>query len=218
MFVLNHNPSIANQFLAELRNIHIQKDKLKFRTNLERLGEILAYELSKSLDYTVNTIQTPLAKTTVFLPKNTPVLIGILRAALPFYQGFLNYFDQSESGFIGAYRQENNTQNSHEVNISYLYQALPEINHKEIILIDPMLATGKSLVESIQHLSSMGKPSKIHIASVIAAPEGIEYIKKEINEPVSFWIGAIDDRLNEQYYIVPGLGDAGDLAFGTKIS
>jgi uracil phosphoribosyltransferase len=215
MFVLNKNTSVANQFIADLRNIDIQNDKPRFRKNLERLGEILAYELSKSLDYAPQMIQTPLANTLIQLPVKSPVLIGILRAALPFYQGFLNYFDQSESGFIGAYREENQGK---DVSISYQYQALPSIHGKEVILIDPMLATGKSLVASIKNLQKSGTPSNIHIASVIAAPEGIEFIQKELGDKVTFWLAAVDEHLNKQYYIVPGLGDAGDLAFGSKTS
>jgi uracil phosphoribosyltransferase len=215
MFVLNEKSSIANQFLSELRNITTQKDRQRFRINLERLGQILAYELSKTIDYKSQSIQTPLDTTLMSLPVQMPVLIGILRAALPFYQGFLNVFDHSESGFIGAFRQE---KEGEKVNISYQYQALPEINDKEIILIDPMLATGKSLVESIEQLLKVGKPKKIHIASVIAAPEGIQFIKEKFGDSINFWIAAVDEKLNENYYILPGLGDAGDLAFGLKLS
>jgi len=215
MFVLNQQPSIANQFLYELRNIETQNDRQRFRINLERLGEILAYELSKTLIYSPKMTQTPLTSAEIFVPSESPVLISILRAALPFYQGFLNYFNHSESGFVGAFRQE---KQGEKVSISYQYQALPEINGKEIILIDPMLATGKSLVETIENLLKIGTPNKIHIASVIAAPEGIEFIKEKFGDSITFWLGAIDERLNEKYYIVPGLGDAGDLAYGLKIS
>lgn len=216
MFVLNQSKSIANQFLAELRDIQVQKDSMRFRKNLERLGEIMAYEVSKSLTYHNKEVTTPLQKTNVPILKNQPVLIGILRAALPFFQGFLNFYDQAESGFIGAYRQEKKL-SGEELEIDFLYQAAPSIEGKEVILIDPMLATGKSYVTTIEHLLRNGRPKKIHIVSVIGAPEGIDYIKKNIKTPIQFWICALDEKLNHQAYILPGLGDAGDLAFGEKI-
>jgi len=189
---------------------------MRFRKNLERLGEIMAYEISKSLPYKNEEITTPLQNTTLSVLQEHPVLIGILRAALPFYQGFLNYFDKSESGFIGAYRQEKKLKGD-DIEIDFLYQAAPSIEGKEVILIDPMLATGKSYVTAIEHLLQNGKPKKIHIVSVIGAPEGIAYIKENIKIPINFWICALDEKLNNQAYILPGLGDAGDLSFGEKI-
>lgn len=216
MFILNQSKSIANHFLAELRDIHIQKDSMRFRKNLERLGEIMAYEVSKSLNYQNKEISTPLQKTNVPVLVAQPVLIGILRAALPFFQGFLNFYDQAESGFIGAFRQEKKSKED-DIEIDFLYQAAPSIEGKEVILIDPMLASGKSYVTTIEHLLRNGKPKKIHIVSVIGAPEGIAYIRENIKIPIQFWICALDDKLNDQAYILPGLGDAGDLSFGEKI-
>jgi uracil phosphoribosyltransferase len=214
MFVLNQQNSIASQFLSDLRNIHTQHDRMRFRKNMERLGEILAYEVSKSLSFQLDKVNTPLAEMTVARLSSQPVLVGVLRAALPFYQGFLNYFDNSDSGFIGAYRKP---EEADEVEIDFLYKAAPSIEGKEVILIDPMLATGKSVLASIEHLLENGQPKIIHIASVIAAPEGIDYLKQNINVPYRFWIGALDQKLNEKSYIVPGLGDAGDLCFGDKL-
>lgn len=214
MFILNHQNSIASHFLEEIRDINLQKDRLKFRFNLERLGQILAYEISKSFEYEPITITTPLAQMEVKKLIQQPVLISVLRAAMPFFQGFLDYFDKAESGFIGAFRKENS---GDEVEIEFNYLAIPFIQNKEIILIDPMLATGKSLITSIDHLLKNGTPKKIHIASAIAAPEGIEYIKSQINVPYELWTCALDEKLNEKSYIVPGLGDAGDLSFGAKL-
>ncbi|WP_215224332.1 uracil phosphoribosyltransferase [Echinicola shivajiensis] len=214
MFILNHHDSIAHQFLEGLRDINIQKDRLRFRTNLERLGQILAYEISKALSYEEHTIATPLAKTNSKKLKSQPVLISILRAAMPFYNGFLNYFDEADSGFIGAYRKENEGE---ELSIEFNYLAAPLLAGKEVIIIDPMLATGKSLITTIDHLLQHGNPKKIHIAAAIAAPEGIDYIKENLKTPYQLWIGALDEKLNDKAYIVPGLGDAGDLSFGPKL-
>lgn len=212
MFVLANQPSIANKFLAELRDTEIQKDSMRFRLNLERTGQIMAYEISKSLDFLPKKITTPLATTTVQLPNSNLVLVAVLRASLPFYQGFLNYFDQAESGFIGAFREEGET-----IHINLGYHASPSLEGKTVILADPMLATGKSLVKSIETLLQHGNPKIIHIATLIASPEGIEYLQNHLSIPFQLWIGAIDDRLNSKSYIVPGLGDAGDLAFGQKL-
>lgn len=216
MFILNSNDSIANQFLADIRDIDIQKDRLKFRKNLERLGEIMAYEISKTMEYNDFEVETPLKKTKVKRLKNSPVLIGVLRAALPFYQGFINYFDTSDSGFVGAYRKEESADKK-EIEIDFLYQAAPNLEDKEVILIDPMLATGKSFVKTVQNLVVNGKPKLIHIACIIASPEGVSYLRENLNIPFKLWIGALDESLNEKFYIVPGLGDAGDLSFGNKL-
>ncbi|WP_460537968.1 uracil phosphoribosyltransferase [Echinicola sediminis] len=215
MFILNHQNSIASHFLEEIRDINLQTDRLRFRYNLERLGQILAYEISKSLDYRSKQIATPLTQTEVKSLEKQPVLISVLRAAMPFYQGFLDYFDQANSGFIGAFRKE---EAGNEVEIEFNYLAAPPIQDQEIIIVDPMLATGKSLVTSIEQLLKNGTPKKIHIASVIAAPEGIDYIKSHLKEiPFQLWLCALDERLNKKAYIVPGLGDAGDLCFGPKL-
>lgn len=199
--------------MAELRDVNIQGDRMRFRKNLERIGEILAYEISKSIQFSPKEIQTPLAKTTINLPAVNPVIVSVLRASLPFYQGFLNFFDKAESGFIGAFREEG----AGEIKINLGYHASPNLEGKTLILADPMLATGKSFIRSIETLLSHGQPEIIHIAAAFAAPEGIKYIQENLKTPFKFWIGAIDQSLNSQYYIVPGLGDAGDLAFGEKL-
>jgi len=216
MFILNESSSIANQFLAELRDVNRQNDRMRFRRNLERLGEIMAYELSKSLEYHNEKIKTPLANTNIKILTETPVVLSVMRAALPFYQGVLNYFDQADSGFIGAYRKKH-TSAEEEVEIDLNYIAAPSIEGKEVIIVDPMLATGKSFVKSLHHLVENGNPKTVHIMAIIAAPEGMEYIKKHLSVPHKFWFCAMDEKLNEMAYIVPGLGDAGDLAFGPKI-
>lgn len=213
MFVLSECNSIGNQFMAELRDVSIQGDRMRFRKNLERIGEILAYEISKSFPYISKEVQTPLAKTNINLPAVNPVIVSVLRASLPFYQGFLNFFDKAESGFIGAFRQEG----AGEIKINLGYHASPSLEGKTLILADPMLATGKSFIRSIETLLSHGTPKIIHIAAAFASPEGIKYIEEQIKVPYQFWIGAVDQSLNSQSYIVPGLGDAGDLAFGEKL-
>lgn len=217
MFILDKINTIANQYLYELRDKNIQIDRLRFRKNLERLGEIMAYEISKSLNYSPKTTETPLGQSIIPLPMEKPVLISVMRAAIPFYQGFLNFYDTSDSGFIGAYRKEGSN-STPEVEIDYLYQAAPILEGKEIIIVDPMLATGKSFLRTIENLClSHGNPSLIHIASVIAAPEGIRYIENRINIPYKLWVCSVDEKLNDKSYIIPGLGDAGDLCFGQKL-
>lgn len=214
MFVLSDTPSIANHFLREMRDIRIHNDRMRFRRNLERMGEIMAFEISKSFEYTSEEIETPLTSTFALAPAEQPVIISVMRASLPFYNGFLNYFDQAESGFIGAFREDSKPG---EITVHLGYHASPSVEGKLVILADPMLATGKSLIESINTILSHGTPKHIYIASVIAAPEGIQYIKENTSCSYSLWIGAIDEKLNHQSYIVPGLGDAGDLAFGPKL-
>lgn len=214
MFILSETPSIANQFMAEMRDIRIQNDRMRFRKNLERLGEILAYEISKSLDFKAQEIETPLAKTIIYTPDSQLVLISVLRASLPFYQGFLNFFDEAESGFIGAFREENE---SGEIKINLGYHAAPSLQGKVIVLADPMLATGKSIIRTLDTIVSHGIPSMIHIAALFAAPEGIKYIEENLKLPYKLWLGSVDEKLNHLSYIVPGLGDAGDLAFGEKL-
>ncbi|HSJ68421.1 MAG TPA: uracil phosphoribosyltransferase [Anditalea sp.] len=216
MFILNESPSIANQFLTELRDVTRQNDRMRFRRNLERLGEIMAYELSKSLDYQIEEIKSPLSLTSIYNLKETPVILSVMRAALPYYQGVINYFDNADSGFIGAYRKTHHSVED-EIEIDLNYIAAPSIENKEVIIVDPMLATGKSFVKSVHHLLENGNPKMVHIMAVIAAPEGIEFIQKNLKIPHKFWIGAMDQELNDMAYIVPGLGDAGDLAFGPKL-
>lgn len=217
MFILDQKNSIANQYLYELRDKNIQMDSLRFRKNLERLGEIMAYEISKSLQFDSKAIETPLGNITIPLLNEQPVLISVMRAAIPFYQGFLNFFDAAESGFIGAYRLPEKV-GQKEINIDYLYQAAPSIQGKDVILIDPMLATGKSLLKTVENLlRTHGSPSMIHFACVIAAPEGIEYLRNQLSIPFKIWICSLDEKLNDKSYIIPGLGDAGDLCFGPKL-
>ncbi len=205
-------PSIANHFLAELRDREVQKDGLRFRRNLQRLGEIMAYRISAHLSYTDQPIQTPLAETTGKLLRDFPVLATVLRAGLPFHQGFLNYFDQSPSAFVAAYRVEGTA----TVTVQVDYLSAPRLDERVLILVDPMLATGKSLVQTYRAMLRFGTPRQVYIAAVIASPEGLAYVTQEIPE-ANFWVAAIDEKLNEHAYIIPGLGDAGDLAFGSKL-
>ena len=214
MFTLTDNNSIAHQFLAELRHIDWQTDSYRFRRNLERLGEILAYEISKTFNYLAHDVPTPLGTKETAMPKQMPVLATILRAGLPMYQGFLNFFDQAESAFIGAYRGEYAEDNSFD--IVQGYTATPNLQNSTLIMIDPMLATGKSLHSVYQSLLYHGTPSNVHIACAIASKNGIDYLKKHIPK-AKIWAGDVDDLLDEKSYIIPGLGDAGDLAFGQKI-
>ena len=211
--ILTDTPSLANHFIAELRDTSIQGDSMRFRRNLERLGELLAYEISKTLPYEKSTISTPLSRTETLLLTEQPVLATILRAGLPLYQGMLNFFDRAYSTFVGAYRvEEENT----ELQINMEYLASTNLHDKILILADPMLATGRSLVKAYTGMLRHGKPKQVHIAAAIAAPEGVAYVQKEIPEAI-IWLGALDECLNDRSYIVPGLGDAGDLAFGPKI-
>lgn len=188
---------------------------MRFRKNLERLGEIMAYEISKSMTYASQKIETPFLEISTPLLQSQPVVIAVLRAAIPFFHGVLNFFDQANCGFIGAFRKVGNVNEAIEIELGYA--AAPSIEGKEVILVDPMLATGKSFVECINKLSKNGAPKKIHLLSVIASPEGLDYIEKNLHLPHEIWACAIDDHLNEFSYIIPGLGDAGDLAFGPKL-
>jgi len=211
---LGKENSILNQYIADLRNLDIQRNRMIFRKNLERLGEIFAYEISKRLQYESKEVITPLGSADVPVLKDFPVLATILRAGLPFHQGFLNFFDRSENAFISSYRKHHKD-GSFEVEIEYVSK--PAIENKTLILIDPMLATGYSMNLTYRHLIMEGKPLHTHMAAVIASQEGINYMKRHVaNTDVTIWVGAIDDELTAQAYIVPGLGDAGDLAFGGK--
>jgi len=213
VFVLNGQNSIANQFLAELRDVEKQGDRLRFRNNMVRLGEIMAYEISKRMAYESNEVQTPLAKTSIGLVKNQPVLITVLRAGLPYFQGFLNYFDQADCGFIGAYRKEG----KEELTVQLDYLATPALSNREVILIDPMLATGNSIVRSVTALLKHGAPSHIYLAALVASPEGVQNLITQLQVPCSLFTVSMDEKLNKEFYIVPGLGDAGDLSFGEKL-
>lgn len=207
--------SILNTFLSEIRDVNIQKDAMRFRKNIERIGEVLGYEMSKSLDYTAHKIQTPLGTSIVSKPNNKIVLCSILRAGIPLHNGLLNYFDHAENGFISAYRQHK-TNNDFEIKVDYL--ACPNLTGKTLILADPILATGQSIIATYEALKPYGTPKHIHLTSVIGAEKGVSNISKYFNATnVNLWIASVDKHLNEQGYIIPGLGDAGDLAFGQKL-
>ncbi|MCA0229819.1 uracil phosphoribosyltransferase [Runella limosa] len=214
MFVLTQQPSVANHFLAELRDVDVQQDRMKFRRNLERMGELLAYEISKSLPYRQAQVTTPLGVAQTRLLRQPPVLATILRASLPFHQGFLNIFDQADNAFIGAYRGHHIGEEDFQVEMDYI--TAPDLQDRTLILMDPMLATGRSIEKVYHALLRFGIPAQTHIAAVIASPEGVKYLQSRMPE-CRLWIGAIDEKLDPHYYIVPGLGDAGDLSFGAKV-
>lgn len=211
---LGESNSIFNQFISEIRDVNVQADRMRFRRNMERIGEIFAYEISKTLKYSENEILSPLGISKIHLPTDTLVLATILRAGLPLHQGLLNYFDKAENAFISAYRKH--FKDGHfEIQIEY--QSTPRLDGKTLIVVDPMLATGASMALTLKELQAYGKPDKIHIVSVIASLEGINYVKRNLGvKNVTLWVGAIDEELTAQSYIVPGLGDAGDLAYGAK--
>lgn len=207
--------SLVSQYMMELRNVDIQHDMLRFRRNLERIGEIIAYEISKTLDYKTETIQTPLAPCQCRVVGSEVVLATIFRAGLPFHQGFLNFFDHAENAFVSAYRKYKEKENF-DVFIEYI--ASPDLTGKTLILVDPMLATGASMELSYRALLTKGTPARIHVASVIASQAAVDYVKSTFpEEKTTLWIGAVDPEINSHSYIVPGLGDAGDLAFGSKL-
>jgi uracil phosphoribosyltransferase len=212
---IGENNSVLNTFISEIRDHKIQKDSLRFRRNIERIGEILSYELSKNLSYSAVSVETPLAKKDVQLPNNNLVLCSILRAGLPLHQGLLNYFDKAENAFISAYRHHPNNNDEFEIVVEYF--ASPEIDNKTLLLADPMLATGQSLVAVYEAIQKHGTPKELHIVVVIGSREGLNFIEKHFPENTHLWIAAIDEDLNDKGYIVPGLGDAGDLAFGEKL-
>lgn len=212
VFVLGERNSIANNFLCELRDESLQKDRMRFRKNLERLGELLAYEVSKELAYQPKVIRTQFGELSLPVLREDPLLITILRAGIPFHQGFLNIFDRADCGFIGAYRNEGDER----VTISVDYFSVPDVDGKQVVLVDPMLATGRSVLDAQKLLSSKGTPAHVYIVSVIAAPEGIRLLKENLVLPFSLWTCAVDEKLNSSFYIVPGLGDAGDLSYGTR--
>lgn len=212
IFNIGNTNSIANHFLQALRDPSLQLDRARFRKNVERLGEIMAYEISKQFTYEPKIIQTPLGEVDSYLLNQKPILLTVLRAGIPYFNGFLNYFEESDCGFIGAYRNEKK-----EITVQLDYLAAPPLEESVLVLIDPMLATGTSIVSCLKALGKHGMPRKLHIASLISAPAGIAYLEKNINIPFDFWTFAIDKSLNAQSYIVPGLGDAGDLCFGEKL-
>ena len=212
--ILDAKKSILNKFISEIRDVTVQKDSMRFRRNIGRIGEIIAYKISQTLTFERNTVTTPLGTKIVDTPKNDIVLCSILRAGIPLHDGLLNYFDDAENAFISAYRKQRNDK---DFDIKVEYFASPNLDNKTLILADPILATGQSLVAVYEGLKKHGTPKEIHLACVIGATEGIEYIKNHFPENTKLWIGTVDEKLNEHGYIVPGLGDAGDLAYGAKL-
>lgn len=212
---LSENNSLLSNFLREIRDVEIQKDPLRFRRNMERIGEIMAYEISKTLAYKQEEVQTPLGVAPTNVIADQIVLSTVFRAGLPFHQGFLSFFDRAENAFVSAYRKYREDALHFDVLIEYL--AAPSIEGKTLIVVDPMLASGSSMELVYKALLERGMPKQIHLASVIASKAGISYVKKHLPENTAIWVAAIDPKLNEHAYIVPGLGDAGDLAFGQKL-
>ncbi|MFD0793149.1 uracil phosphoribosyltransferase [Mucilaginibacter litoreus] len=211
-FILNKTNSIANQFLAELRDVNIQQDKFRFRQNQERLGGILAYEISKTLKYTPADVQTPLGIANVNLPVEQPVIAVIMRAGLPFHQGFMNFFDRSPAAFITAFRK---VKKSGDFTIQLNHISSPDLDDKVVIMCDTMLATGQSVVMVCKELIAQYNIKALHIAAVIASTEGIAHVRANLPK-AQIWTCAVDEEMTSKAYIVPGLGDAGDLAFGEK--
>jgi uracil phosphoribosyltransferase len=209
---LSEQYTLLCDWISEIRDEEIQKDRMRFRRNLERIGEVAAYEISKTLPFVVKEVQTPLGIASCKVLQNQPVVTTILRAGLPLHQGLLNFFDKADNGFISAYRKHNRD-GSFEISLEYV--SCPELENRVVIISDSMLATGASLVKTIQYLREEGHPSEIHVVVAIACTVGIEFVLR--SEPnCKIWCGAIDDELTAKGYIVPGLGDAGDLAYGTK--
>ena len=214
---ISDNCSVVNLYMAELRDKNYQKNRLLFRNNVTRIGELMAYEISKTLDYEKKTVETPLGKRDTMLPSDDIVLATIFRAGLPFHTGFLNVFDHATSAFVSAYREYVDEAHT-EVGIHVEYLAAPDLTGKTLIIADPMLATGGSMELGYKAFTTHGTPKHIHVAAVIAAPEGIEHVRRTFpDDKTTIWCAAIDQALNENKYIVPGLGDAGDLCFGSKI-
>ena len=208
--------TVINRFMAELRDKNFQKNRLLFRHNVKRIGEMMAYELSKTLEYKPKTVTTPLGSLDILLPKDDIVLATVLRAGLPFHEGFLHVFDDADNGFVSAFRMYLNREHT-EVGVYTEYIATQNVKNKTLIIVDPMLATGGSLAAAIESLLQTGKPKKIHLCCVIAAPEGIEVVKQALPEDATIWCAAIDQGMNEHKYIVPGFGDCGDLCYGEKM-
>ncbi|MCA0932894.1 uracil phosphoribosyltransferase [Lutimonas saemankumensis] len=211
---LDIDNSVLNHFISEIRDVKIQQDSMRFRRNIERIGEILSYELSKSLSYENKEVITPLGSKNISVLADNLVLCSVLRAGLPLHQGILNYFDHVENAFISAFRKHSSPE-KFEIKVEYL--ASPSLDGKTLILADPMLATGSSLVAVFEALKSLGKLKQIHLVSVIAAKEGIEFVQNHFPQDTHLWVATVDEKLNSKGYIVPGLGDAGDLAFGNKL-
>ncbi|MDR2586202.1 MAG: uracil phosphoribosyltransferase [Prevotellaceae bacterium] len=214
IYSLGEKNSVFNSFIAEMRDVHIQKDSMRFRKNMERIGEVFAYEISKTLDYQPHEVQTPLGIATCHLSPDQVVIASILRAGIPLHNGLLNYFDKAQNAFVAAYRKYGK---DNKFTIQLEYMAAPDINDKVLILADPMLATGASVLLTYQYLLQKGTPKHCHITSAIASRDGVEYLSRQLpKKGVTLWLGAIDEELTVKSFIVPGLGDAGDLAYGEK--
>ena len=212
--ILNSQSSILNRFIAELRDKSIQVDSMRFRRNLERIGEVFAYEISKTMAFDVKNVVTPLGIAAEKIPDESVVVASVLRAGIPLHNGVLNFFDRAENAFISAYRKYT-IENEFDIHIEYI--SSPDLNDKTLLLCDPMLASGSSIEMVYNALKSKGSPRKVHVISVIASQAGLQFIQDALkNEPVELWIGAVDEELNARSYIIPGLGDAGDLAYGKK--
>lgn len=212
--IFDEKNSVLNKYLAEIRDESIQKDSMRFRRNIERIGELAAYEISKTLDYSKTEVVTPLGMSDIYIPSDEIVIASIMRAGLPLHNGFLNIFDHAENAFISAYRKYHDD-NSFEIRSEYL--SSPSIEGKTLILVDPMLATGASLLIAYKALLKKGKPKHTHIFSIISSREGVEHVKMNFPDTkYTLWLASVDDELTAHSYIVPGLGDAGDLAFGEK--
>lgn len=216
LHILNQQNTVLNKFIAEIRDKNIQKDSMRFRRNLERIGEITAYEISKTLDYSTRTVETPLGEADVNVIDNQIVIATILRAGLPYHQGFLNYFDDAQNAFVSAYRKSTKD-GKFTVKVEYI--SCGNLEGKTLLLVDPMLATGSSLVLAYEALVERGgEPSHTHIASVIASEQGVDYALRNLPQnSTTIWCAAVDEELTSRSYIVPGIGDAGDLAFGEKL-
>lgn len=208
--------SILNQFLAEIRDVDYQKNRQLFRNNIERIGEYMAYEMSKTFSYQPKEVTTPLGTAQIQLPQDQLVIATVLRAGLPYHQGFLHVFDHAENAFVSAFRMYTNREHT-EVGVHTEYMASPSVEGKTLIIVDPMLATGGSMAACYEALLKTGQPVKTHIACVIATEEGLEVVRKAVGEDTTVWCAAIDPGMNEHKYIVPGFGDCGDLCFGEKL-
>jgi len=212
--ILGDQPSLFSHLLAEIRDQEIQADSMRFRRNLERMGEMFAFALSRELDYISLEVKTSLGVATVPVLKEQPVLATVLRAGLPLHQGLLNYFDRADNAFISAYRKHEGDADSFEVEVEYL--ASPSLEGRTVVLCDTMLATGSSMVLAYQALLQRGQPRHVHVVSVIASTAGVEFVQQHLPTNTTLWLGAVDHEMTARAYIVPGLGDAGDLAFGLK--
>lgn len=215
IYNLGNQNSILNEYIAEIRDAEIQKDPMRFRKNLERIGQIFAYEVSRHLEYTTREVITSLGMAEVPVLKNQPVIATILRAGLPFHHGILSFFDRAPNAFISAYRKHHK---SGKFDIQIEYSSSPDLEDKVLILSDPMIATGSSMLLTYKQLLENGKPKHTHFVTIVASVQGVDYLNKHISsDEFTLWIAALDDELTAQSYIVPGLGDAGDLAYGSKL-